>query len=202
MVVKKILGAAAMLAVIGATAQVSAAASADTPVVVAFGGPFAHTNTPPNVADWSLPGCDPTQTTWVWEDNAYGNVELDTIGSAYIGDLIVWAQMTSTTPCAAIDSGSMTLVLTSNQCGAICGTAGNVSCNLPGTFVRVGADLVMVVGGSCTINSRPPIAVHLQGEAPTFLGASSSKVVGWGSGGGVYLPPESPYEFTNTTVSG
>lgn len=177
-----------------------ALAAADTPVVMAFGGEMLSNQSGPNTADWSMPGCQPGQLTWYWYDPAYTNIEVDSPFDAYAGDATVWAQMNSTTPCSAVDTGSMTLEIRNNNGIS---TDGNVNCTLPGSFIRVGTNLVMVVGGTCVINNRPPVSVQLQGDDPAFLGAQTDKLASVpDSTLGVYEPPSGGYEFTTTGLSG
>jgi hypothetical protein len=173
-----------------------AAASGDAPVVVTFSGMGHVLVFDRHIAAW-LTGCDPFWTSWEWVDNPVTNVEVDTLGSAYVGRANLDATMQSTTPCGVLDSGSMTLSLVTPLCQPSCiGTAGAVNCPTSGTFVRVGARMTMALSGSCTVNGRPPIPVHLAGEW-LFLGPPQGLCVC-----GVYDPFDTPYEFSYTSASG
>jgi hypothetical protein len=174
-------------------------AAADVPVTMVLSGSGNAYGTNPNTADWLYPECDPTQKTWYWWDGTYTNAEIDTVGSAYVGVVNVNATMTSVTPCAPLDQGTMTLTIINQACTPLCiGSNGNVNCSLSGSFLRVGAALTMLIGGSCTVNFRPPVAVQLQGEWH-FLGTAEPVPL---CGCSEWFPPPGPFEFTTTTVTG
>lgn len=153
-----------------------------------------------NVADWPFPECDPTVKTWQWFSNDYVNADLDTLGSAFIGEAELTATMTSVTPCAPIDSGAIALTVGTPFCTLVClGSSGSINCSLSGSFLRVGTEMNMLVGGSCSINGRPSVSVQLDGQWHAFFGPAQPVPF---CSCGYYAPYSGPYDFASISVSG
>lgn len=192
-------------AVCGLVAALAAAVSpvaADTPVTMVMeGAASANGGAPPNAVDWPFPECDPTVNTWTWFGSGEGNVEVDTPGSAYVGELGLSGSMASNTPCAVIDSGTVSLSAFTPLCRTtVCyQSAGYVSCSFTGSFLRVGTEMNMSLSGSCSVNYRPSVSVQLEGQWHLFVGPSQQIPY---CGCGYYSPSGGPIDFTSTNVSG
>lgn len=140
-------------------------AAADTPVSVAMDGFATVMPSAGAPGDWELPGCANGTGQWVVDASTIDNVDVDTVGSIYTGQLDLRAIMTSTTPCADIDTGSLNLDVWKPDCFIRCvASDGSMVCSgITGTFLRIAADLLLVADGSCSINGRPTVTIQLTG---------------------------------------
>jgi hypothetical protein len=195
--------AAAFCGLVAAVVGTALPAAADVPVVITFSGDAGVGGQSGwNVADWPFPDCDPTQKVWTWYATSYSNLELDST-SAYVGEAAVNATMTSVTPCAPWDSGTMTLSVVKPLCYTTCyGTSGTFSCSFSGTFLRLSSEITMLQSGSCSVNGRPSVAVPLlQGHFSLYFGPPQPIPY---CGCAFYVPPTgaNAFEFSNTAPTG